>query len=220
MKSHFLKVAAVLFSVAFFVFSTQDTLARVKRSQIPEFKYEARLSWAGYPAMAAGYYYSGDLLFAKIACYQPRDVFSLSRLAEVRRGPQFSTGLVSAEFALYFKRWFSLNLNLGFNHLWNDTYSVVYEDLRGKDKSTFVYFLPEAKFSYFVRRNVSLYSSVGVGLSYLSYNLSSRNYEDSLKFDFQLVPIGVSFGHKFFGFVEAGLGTLYLGGKVGVGYRF
>lgn len=41
-----------------------------------------------------------------------------------------------------------------------------------------------------------------------------------LTFDAQLNPIGVEFGKRVFGMVEAGVGMNYFGGRIGIGYRF
>ena len=36
----------------------------------------------------------------------------------------------------------------------------------------------------------------------------------------QAVLLGVSVGRRFVGFAECGTGSMYMGGMVGVGYRF
>ena len=36
----------------------------------------------------------------------------------------------------------------------------------------------------------------------------------------QIIPIGITFGRKVYGFAEYGAGFTYLGGSVGIGYRF
>ena len=37
---------------------------------------------------------------------------------------------------------------------------------------------------------------------------------------YQLVPIGVTFGKRFYGFAEAGYGFQYQGGRAGIGWKF
>ena len=36
----------------------------------------------------------------------------------------------------------------------------------------------------------------------------------------QVTPVGISVGRDLFGFFEVGVGTIYVGGCFGIGYRF
>ena len=64
------------------------------------------------------------------------------------------------------------------------------------------------------RPKVKLYGSIEAGV------LLSAGDSLDLAFDAQLNPIGVEYGTKFFGMLEAGVGMNYFGGRIGVGYRF
>ena len=72
------------------------------------------------------------------------------------------------------------------------------------------------------RSSLSLYSEVELGYSPLS--LMSDLKLPALDFvkyvGYELVPVGVTFGKKVYGFAEAGYGHQYWGGRAGIGYRF
>ena len=76
--------------------------------------------------------------------------------------------------------------------------------------------VPQARFNWVSRDLVKMYSSIGIG-ALIGYDLDKC-------FDilptFQVTPIGIEVGRKVFGFCEGGIGMMYFGGMVGVGYRF
>lgn len=69
--------------------------------------------------------------------------------------------------------------------------------------------------NYLSRPSVKLYGSIEAGML-----LVAGSSDLSVSFDAQINPIGVEFGRRFFGMVEAGVGMNYFGGRIGVGYRF
>ncbi len=58
------------------------------------------------------------------------------------------------------------------------------------------------------RTGFSLYSEIAGGLGVMIFPA------------YQLVPIGVTFGKRFYGFAEAGYGFQYQGGRAGIGWKF
>ncbi len=77
------------------------------------------------------------------------------------------------------------------------------------------------------RRLVRVYSSAGVGIS---GKFSGGNYRRSggplIRYDnifrvgWQTVPIGVTIGRSLYGIAELGFGTVCVGARFGIGYRF
>lgn len=82
--------------------------------------------------------------------------------------------------------------------------------------------LPVARFNWLNRPWFRMYSSVGVGVRrFYSCSHEWRQYKwNDTMIAAQLVPVGISFGGKFFGYAEAGVGTIYIGLSIGIGYRF
>ena len=82
-------------------------------------------------------------------------------------------------------------------------------------------FMPSVRFTYLNRPWVRLYSSVDVGLGFFLSSTGGSDGESGNKalFAFNITPIGVSVGKKFYGLFElnAGYDSVV---KVGIGARF
>lgn len=70
--------------------------------------------------------------------------------------------------------------------------------------------MPTVRFNWFYREKVQLYSSVAVALV--------TDFDGAYLWG-DVTLVGCSFGRKFFGFTELGLGMSGWG-RAGVGYRF
>jgi len=81
--------------------------------------------------------------------------------------------------------------------------------------------LAGARFKYMNKEHINLYSTLQAGLCV--YNLPkdafNNNGADHLFPALQLVPIGIRAGGRLYGFAELGLGTLYFGGQIGIGFK-
>ena len=110
-------------------------------------------------------------------------------------------------------RW-SAGLSTGYTGcVWN----VVDKDTRAVHSTSYLTFVPVnavGRCNYLNRPSVKLYGSLEAGV------ILSVGGGMDVTFDAQFNPIGVEFGRKFFGMVEAGVGMNYFGGRIGVGYRF
>ena len=70
--------------------------------------------------------------------------------------------------------------------------------------------MPTVRFNWFYRDAVQLYSTVSIGVI--------TDFDEAYPWG-DLTLVGCSFGRKFFGFAEVGMGTAgWL--RAGVGYRF
>ena len=128
-------------------------------------------------------------------------------------------------------RWFSIGMEFA-GQYWN-SHNYKTEDITDPDsgevtgqKKTYkgtatmlvLAAMPTAHFKYMSRPNCSLYGEAQFGVAYYEFN---RNADPSdLIISFQAIPFGVTFGRDFYGFAEIGIGTQWMGGHLGIGYRF
>lgn len=182
-------------------------------------RHEFAVSGAVFPGRYAFGYDSG---------FEPR-VFSYpyysSVLAQYQDASTYNkekvTDTWTVSYTYNFSRIFALTAGLSYEGGWNEYYSR--EDDSRLSVFECHYFTPmlTARFSWFNRNLVRLYSSVGAGMAFS--RTCSRNtgeYESDTHFSLQVTPVGISVGRRFFGFFELGAGTIYLGGCFGLGYRF
>lgn len=126
---------------------------------------------------------------------------------------------VDADFQIY--DWLMLTLQLGFDRLWAQRYnagSTIFGNA--------FHVMPTAKFTYFRAPYVVLYSGFGVGAGiYQNFHENTSAYsgfgDNNFAPEVQAVPIAARFHvGPVFGFAELGVGTLYMGGRIGFGYTF
>ena len=81
--------------------------------------------------------------------------------------------------------------------------------------------MPSVRFTYLNRPWVRLYSSVDVGVGFFLSSTGGSDGESGNKalFAFNITPIGVSVGKKFYGLFELNAGYDAIV-KVGIGARF
>ena len=175
------------------------------------YKYEVRVGWAGYPILDDARFTSS---YRDI--YLPSEMYGdLDDLYGTAKGKQYMTGLISAEFSVHFKRWFTLAVEAGVNGIWGTRYSKYDGSLVKRTHGAIFTVIPHARFYWLNRKNVRMYSGIGVGIS-------AGKYVNKEEADLagQLNPIGITAGRKVFLFGETAIGSSYMGGKFGVGYRF
>lgn len=181
------------------------------------YKYEVRLGWSGYPILeAANFPNSGGGIFMKYDIVKPfYNYASLENMYGTYQGPEYMTGLISGEFSIHFRKWFTLAVEAGFNGMWGRVYDKSDGSFVRHTSGVSFTVLPHARFYWANAKNIRFYSGIGLGLGIGQYDKYFEFYPA-----FQVSPIGFSVGRKFFGFGETSLGTAYFGGKFGVGYRF
>ena len=178
------------------------------------FKYEATVSWAGYPMVDA--YTWGS--FGCFACQEYHDLLQTSDLDHLYRtvvGSEYMTGVISAEFSIHYKRLFTFSVEAGVNGIWGSRHDKFDGSVVEKMHGAVINCLPNIQFNWLNRKNIRLYSGAGLGVAFGAYDGYAEVYPAA-----QLTPIGITAGSKFFVFGEQSIGTLYVGGKFGVGYRF
>lgn len=166
------------------------------------FKYDVRVGVSGVP------FYT---LLSNIDGY-PAHAYE-SRLDDIYseyHGDKYTTGNISAEFDFIFKDWFTLSLGASFQNTSFNVYDPRFGKL-GRHNDAQFSLLPQARLFCVNSEYVRLYISMGLGLSIISEGVYPI---------FQIAPAGIEVGKKIYGFAEYGIGTHYMGGYIGVGYRF
>lgn len=126
----------------------------------------------------------------------------------------FYTNNIGAEFLAHFGKRSSIGIGIYANHMWSDSYNAVTGEKSGRRTAAALFFLPTYRGYYMSRDVVRIYGTVSLGLT--------ACFMEDIKFvgAFNISPIGVEVGRRFYGFAEAGFGTVYSGISLGVGYKF
>lgn len=125
-------------------------------------------------------------------------------------------GPISAEYFYHLEPWIGIGGILVYGQKKGDLYSDSDNKKIGEDKNTYLTVMPAAKFDWFRRANVGLYSKLGVGVT-LRHDVSEDiDYDESnMHVNWQLTAIGVEVGSKQIrAFAELGTGEqgIFLGG--------
>ncbi|MBQ6193329.1 MAG: hypothetical protein IJK43_02705 [Prevotella sp.] len=190
-------------SVIFSAFVALMTIVGVQTAMAQdEFKHEVAISY-------------GALSNSQIL-----DVFEEAIMAPFQGGTTLKDdkffGPISAEYFYHLQPWIGIGGILVYGQKKGDLYSDSDNKKIGEDKNTYLTVMPAAKFDWFRRANVGLYSKVGVGVT-LRHDVSEDiDYDESnLHVNWQLTAIGVEVGSKQIrAFAELGTGEqgIFLGG--------
>lgn len=175
------------------------------------YRHEWRFGVAGYPLMDMLLYSDGwyDYMIDPAFHYINPD-----RLYRDYEGTRRMAGLVSAEYSINFRKRFTFAVGAYLSTVWNKVYQ--YDGTQqGSDMGLALTVMPTARFKYVSRDAFSMYGSAGLGAMVGYFQQEAYIYPT-----FQLVPLGLTFGRKVYGFAEFGLGTLYIGANIGAGFRF
>ena len=134
-------------------------------------------------------------------------------------GPQLWFG-ATLDYGYWVNEWFSIGgavtWTAGVRNIYDNKTQQRWLTLR----EDYVSVVPIARFAWLRRGCLQLYSSIGfgVGLEHSVRYIGGKNdrYDTYLAYD--LKPIGIAVGHKWFGFIEAGYGSRGVI-NVGFGYR-
>ena len=125
-------------------------------------------------------------------------------------------GPISAEYFYHLQPWIGIGGILVYGQKKGDLYSDSDNKKIGEDKNTYLTVMPAAKFDWFRRANVGLYSKVGVGVTLRHDVTDDIDYDESnMHVNWQLTAIGVEVGSKQIrAFAELGTGEqgIVLGG--------
>lgn len=182
------------------------TFMSAQQKEEPLYRHEWRFGLSGLPAIDA-------LIHGRFHDHEPYDV-DIDHAYESYGGPRRMLGLLSAEYSINRSKRFTFAVGGYVNYIWNRVNN--YAGRRtGTEIGLSLHVIPTARYKYVSKPAFSAYGSIGLG--------AMVGCEDGEFFalpTFQIIPIGITFGRKVYGFAEYGAGFTYLGGSVGIGYRF
>lgn len=183
-------------------------------------RHEFAVSGAVYPGRYA-FGYDFDFIPGKMYSHYYSSVAARYRDAETYNKERV-TNTWTLSYTYNFTRVFSLAASVSYEGAWNEYYSRKDDSKVSMAECHYLTPMLTARFSWLNRKLVRLYSSVGTGLA---VSLTDVRYRGGLEypetyFSLQVTPVGISVGKKLFGFFELGVGTIYVGGCFGLGYRF
>ncbi len=183
-------------------------LSAGKREDVP-YRHEWRFGIAGWPL-------TDGLIYGRTYkdIYMSDDFSNPDYIYEDYEGARRMLGLLTAEYSINYRKRFTFAIGGYLSTSWTRLY-----DYTGAGKGVRMGFsltvLPTARFKYIDRDIFSMYGSIAAGVAF--------GYSENSLFifpTFQLVPVGITIGKKVYGFAEAGVGLTYIGGNIGIGYRF
>ena len=175
--------------------------------------YSLRMGWGGAPEVIGQRFQDGDFSFGYVD-YMPDN--RISTMYADYMGDVYSTGLISGELILNLGRVFNLSTIFGLTPMWAKAYNGQTGIGTGNEFGVAFTLVPQLKLMYCNSPTVRVYSSGGIGVGFYP----GFREADSVMPELEIVPLGIEIGRRWYGFGEIGIGTLFMGGQVGVGYRF
>lgn len=176
------------------------------------YRFEVRLGLGGFPM-------SDDINFIDVGenIYGPGwdRPDGLEGLYAPYHGDVYMTGQIFAEFTWHIKRSFALVGGLYANGIYSSIIDPADASMIKRSSGVSVTLLPEARFYWANYPKCRLYTSVGLGI-----NAGTYAGESVVAPAFLFTPIGITAGRKVFFFADYAVGTLCMGGRLGIGYRF
>lgn len=177
-------------------------------------EYSVRVGWGGGPfayadrfecgRLIGGDYY--DIIFNPTIAHAYMDM----------NGSVFSTGTFTGDFNWNAGRFWNLSATMALCPVWSERVDGVTLKKEGYDFGMAISLMPNVKLMYCNTKTVRVYSSIGLGLGFYPGFKECTTVCGEIQFN----PVGVEVGRKWYGFGEIGIGTLYAGGRIGVGYQF
>ncbi len=177
-------------------------------------EYQISFSWGlpGYEWMEYG-----DPFFLKTEELPLKYWSPIINMYRDSYGPVWSTGTFGGGFSVHFSRWFTLAIDAAVNLTWRNYHDSVTGTRTDTAVGFMVHVLPQARFYWLNRDAVRMYSSIGIG-GMAGMDMYSKEFQ--IWPAGQVSPAGIEIGRSLFGFLEAGIGTMFAGAKAGIGYRF
>lgn len=172
---------------------------------------DVNVGWGGYPLkewseFANPLHSFFSKLFSGIREELPAK--ELSAIYSDVRGNLYCTGAIAVQCDKHINDWLSIPVTVSDNVIWRHHTNTITQTRRYETYHS-THFLVGLKIRYFDSGTFNCYSSVAGGFAYCN-GLSSA---------VQVVPIGMRFGGRVYGFGELGVGTQYCGAMIGIGLR-
>lgn len=144
--------------------------------------------------------------------------------ADFYKGDKTFTPAINLTYSYQFRKWLSLGATLTYAGVYQNSYDLLSDKLRGKYRDHYIGLTPTVRFDYLNREFIRLYSAFGFGIGMdMERDGLTKDYYSG--YSNRLIPtidmtwFGVAVGRKIYGFCELGIGfNGFL--KAGIGYRF
>jgi len=176
------------------------------------YKFEVRAGWGGMAIMEDMLYLHDDYLIYGPGYGRPD---GLEGLYAPQKGNTYMTNQIFGEFSWHIKRRLSLAGGIYVNGLCGKYVDPDNGQVIRPRRGVSVSILPSARIYWSNHNKVRLYSEVGLGVSIMAFD-----GETDILPTIQATAFGITVGREVFLFAEYSVGTVCLGGKVGLGYRF
>lgn len=195
----------------------------------PPYKYEIGVSLSGLPVFPLHYLEKGRFTFG---AYHDdiRGKHSDDYLEYIygdHRGPIYGTGSVQFEGSVYLQPWLVSTLNVGIGQYWGSRIDNRTHQKTGNTYGLSLTFLPELRLILNRRHAVRFFSSIAGGTGfYMGDGFDKMRSYDAhpsgihQRWELEWVPLGIMIGRKYNFFANFGIGSVYMGGRMGVSYRF
>ena len=139
---------------------------------------------------------------------------------------EYTSGVWSAGYTCNFTKVLAVQANIFYEAGWVRYYGREDGVFASRCFDSYLSAMASFKVNWVNRKWVRMYSYAGLGLA---WNYSKDDpaaapgqgaAENRAVFTFQVTPVGIAVGRRFFGFAECGIGMYYSGISVGTGYRF
>lgn len=168
---------------------------------VPGHKHEMRLGWSGVPTVPLFSTINHDVSFSN----------NLDDLFNNYSGDKYCTGNITAEYSYVINRTVTFSVGLSYSGIFYKEYNP-YGVLVGNRSEALLALMPQCRVYWFRKPVCNMYSGFSLGIAL---------FDGELGVIPQINPVGIELGRKVYGFGEVyGFGLHYLGGAIGVGYRF
>lgn len=175
-----------------------------------------------------GAYGVGYVILGYTGCYDGAPMFrggySLQdfEFSKIYADAEYYTGVYSLNYSYRFNRTVSFGAALSYAGVTRRYRSIADDSSAGGDNRHFFSVMPLLRLYWLNSRYVSLYSSVGLGVTVerdVEKFGNRRLVHNEILFAGQFSPFGITVGKRLYGFAEFGVGTqgVIIGG---IGYRF
>lgn len=179
------------------------------------YRYEVRVGWGGFAYQDQNYILDRNGYAPGETPYSERDRYSLESMYGQEEGAMYMTHPIMGEFSLHVNRWFTFSTLVAFNGMWGSTYSQLGGQTISKKRGVSFALVPQARWYWSNKKYFRAYSSFGIGVAAGTYDGQPQCMPAV-----QFTALGLTVGRRVFGYFEYSVGSVYMGGSLGVGYRF
>ena len=137
--------------------------------------------------------------------------------------PYYSTGMfpeVSMDANIILKKWLKVGGKLGYYTLWGDLIDPKTHRTIGKKEFSDFSLAGQVRFTFYEKPPFCVYAGIAAGATYRHGNDQGHSMPKLLP-AYEVLPLGYQISYKsVYGIIECAFGSMVLGGRFGIGYRF